>query len=203
MGYRVHIAKLPKKEYNQITKSSEEELINYYLNHPRKDELLHIGDDLEDTYLSVNRISEDLIEITNYFFAEGSPKLTSKNAKRLFKHKSLKNEECYDDKYVVTKEWLYDFIMFSIERYSTWHESVVTESMSSIVENDIEKLRKSNLFYFLKTSNILDDFEMSDKKGNSPLIFNHSTWAPGFIINMIYIYKTFDFKKYVLVINPW
>jgi len=202
MGYRVHIAKLLKKEYNQITKLSKEELINYYLNHPRKDKLLDIGDDLEDTYLLVNRIAEDLIECTNYFFAEGSPKLTSKNAKRLFKHKSLKTEECYNDKYVVTKEWLYDFIMFSIKRYSTWHESVVTESMSSIVENDIEKLRKSNLFYFLKTSNILDGFVMDTPRGDS-LIFGYSTWAPGFIINMIYIYKTFDFKKYVLVINPW
>ena len=201
MGYRIYLGKFSKKEYNKIAKLNEKDMIEFYKNHTRNEEVLDLSDDGTDDYILVHRIPNSLFEISNYYWVENRPVLNKGNCKLLFKNKELIEKYECGDAYVVTKEWFREFILFSINRYNEWSNRITKESITSISKN-CEDLNKGELLYFLETCNILENYNSEDLEDNS-LLFNYRVWAPGFILNMIFIYKTFDFKKDVLVIQGW
>ncbi len=103
MGYRTYIGSMPKRDYNKIKSLTKNELFNFYKD--SKD----LGEDENDFYIGAYDFGQKLYEFGKYTDFD-PPK---KSMKSFFKKKEVKDIYNKHDFYIVTKE----FLEYIIESY--------------------------------------------------------------------------------------
>lgn len=212
MGYRNYIGYFPKKEYNKIKSLTPPILYEYY----------NINPD-EDSYIDIDNFATEIYELGKYCEFD-YPK---KSIKPFFKKKETQSIFSSDhDLYVVEKEFLANIISTYKERIKSYYNNMVNpfldnkEFLNSITRdydiNNENKLIEGYSFDFTKITveqqtamynminhvksmrlewSHLDGFDLND--GTDEIT---SSWKYEYaIFELVRIYKTFDWKKNVMV----
>ena len=206
MGYRNYIGFIPKKEYNKIKKLSKEELYTFK------------GEDLEDGYVSQCNLVTELYEFGKYCDFE-----TKGVTKPFFKNKELqKTFEDDTEFYVVDKMFLQKVIENYQEKIKTYYSKMVNPIWNN--ENGFIKTKKTEYGiredkYTFDFSNITVEeqtalYEMMShvhsmsfewRSQLKPFDLNKGdeitiSWKYEYnIFELVRIYKSFDWKKNIMV----
>lgn len=208
MGYRNYIGFIPKKEYNKIKKLSREEM--YKLK----------GEDLEDGYVSPHDLVTGLYEFGKYCDFE-----TNGLTKPFFKNKDYQNYIEGDNEFYVVQE---DFLQKVFENYTEKVKAYYSEMVTPIWRNESEFLKSVKVDYGSKNRYSFDFskitleeqtalYEMLNHIRNMSMEWTHLTpynlnkdpeittsWKYEYgIFELVRIYKTFDWKKNVMVYYGW
>jgi len=215
MGYRTYIGSMPKREYNKIKSMSFEQLKDHY---PNKE---HVSDD--DWYKGVYEYGTELYEFGKYDGFE-PPK---KSLKRFFKNKELMARYDEYDFYIVTKEFLAYVISTYQERIKKYYQVMVapfsrekersSEFLKSIESEyhwssepftkytfDGTKLTGEEQTAIIEMINHVKSMNM-EWCGLPPFSLEHgdtitTSWKYEYgIFGLINIYKTFNWKKNVMI----
>lgn len=189
MGYRNYIGSIPKREYNKIKSLNKEQLFQYY----------NI-----DEYNT--KFVKELYEFGKYVDFH-PPK---KSIKSFFKNKELQKLYDVDEElYVVTKEFLAYIIDTYKEKIKTYYNKMLEPFRK---EGKIFNVHSLNYEFSLEQKTALFEIynhvrSMSyewlpqipyDLNDNTPEIT--SSWKYEYnIFELVRIYKTFDWKRNVLV----
>lgn len=202
MGYRNYIGKISKKEYNKIKKLNKEELFKNY------------NEDVEDGYVSCRDLGTELYEFGKY--VDFDPPKDS--IKKFFFDKELEKYYNSDGELkIVTKEFLSYIISHYKDKVSKFYSEYATPFIHGELMNNVKREFNSNYedeyrFDFTKISdeeqtalykiiNHIKDYnyEWRDKRF---LPYNlegdslSSSWKYEYaIFELVYIYKTFNWKK--------
>ena len=208
MGYRNYIGYFPKKEYNKIKSLTPPILYEYY----------NIKPDDEDSYININNFVTEIHELGKYCEFD-YPK---KSIKPFFRKKETQSIFSSDhDLYVVEKEFLANIISTYKERIKLYYNNMVNpfldnkEFLNSIkVEYNIgdndysfdftkitveQQTAMYNMINHVKSMRLewthLDGFDLND--GTDEIT---SSWKYEYaIFELVRIYKTFDWKRNVMV----
>lgn len=217
MGYRTYIASMPKREYNKIKSMTKEQLIEHY----------KLEVELDENYIgmSVFDFGEKLYEFGKY--TDFNP--PKKSMQTFFKKKDLNNyftEEEDDDFNIVTKEFLEYIIETYKKRISNYYDDMVNPFFG--VKNgfsDSEFLDSIKIDYKYPENDITFDFEKITQEQQNALfkIIKHvrdmrtewaqltpynlkkgdevtTSWKYEYaIFELVRIYKSFDWKRNVMI----
>ncbi len=213
MGYRTYIGEMPKKEYNKIKSMTEEELIDFYKIEKEED---------GSWYKGVYEYGKELYGFGKY--TDFQPPKKSINP--FFKKKEVqKIYDCDYDFHIVTKE----FLAYLIETYrlkiatnyqdmikpffkkftckSEFLNSIKTDydypnhhytfDFSKITQEEQDALFKiiEHIRDFNSEWNYLTPYDLEDGKDE---ITNSWKYEYG-LFELVRIYKTFDWKKKVMI----
>lgn len=211
MGYRNYIATFPKREYNKIKSLTQDELIKFYS--------LEV-DDEGFWYKGVYEYGKPLYEFGKYVDFE--PPKTS--IKRFFKNKNLNDK--YNDEtefFIVTKEFLEYVIDLYKKRIINYYDKMLHPFSGE--KEDVSFLKTIKKHYNYPDNSYTFDFNSITKEEQTALyeIINHvksmkfewehfdnfdlkngdevtTSWKYEYsIFELIRIYKTFDWKKNVMI----
>ena len=213
MGYRTYIGLIPKKEYNKIKSLTKEELIKFYN--------IKVDDD-GDWYKGVYEYGEELYNFGKYTNFE--PPIGS--MKPFFKKKCLKQRYEEYDFYVVTKEFLSYLIGTYEEQVKGYYNKMMTPFFGDGNYDKIhEFLNTIKTEYCVGDNQHTFDFTKITKEQQTQLfhIIEHmrsmrtewvrltpynlnkgdeitTSWKYEYgIFELVRIYKSFDWKKNVMV----
>lgn len=212
MGYRNYIGFIPKKEYNKIKNLSKEEL--YALK----------NEDLEDGYVSPNDFITELYNFGKYcdFETKGYVKPFFKNKE----HQKIHTEDT--ELYIVQKEFFEQIILNYEEKIKKYY----TEMLSPFKGfNDSEMIKSVKHDYSYKNDKITYTFDVTkvtpEEQTSIIEMINHirsmsmewthlkpynlndgneitTSWKYEYAqFELVRIYKTFDWKKNVMVYYGW
>jgi hypothetical protein len=212
MGYRTYIGEMPKKEYNKIKSMTEEELIDFYKIEKEED---------GSWYKGVYDYGKELYEFGKYVDFH-PPK---KSVKNFFKNKELQEKYDEEDLHIVTKEFLAYIIETYRLRISTYYQDMLkpffekfsckSEFLNSI-KIDYDYPNEHHIFDFSKITQEEQDalFKMIEHIKTFNSEWNYLTpynldngedkitnsWKYEYaIFELVRIYKTFDWKKKVMI----
>lgn len=217
MGYRTYVGSLPKKEYNKIKSLTKEELIKFYN--------IEVDGD-GDWYKGVYEYGKELYNFgkyTNFNPPKGC-------MKPFFKKKCLKERYEEYDFYVVTKEFLSYLIGTYEEQVKGYYNKMMTPFFGQ-KEWDVkdEFLKSIKTEYCIGDNQHTFDFTKITKDQQTQLfhILEHmrsmrtewtllkpynldngdeitSSWKYEYgIFELVRIYKSFDWKKNVMIYYGW
>lgn len=205
MGYRNYIGKISKKEYNKIKKLNKEELFKKY------------NEDVEDGYVSCTELGAELHEFGKY--VDFDPPKDS--IKKFFFNKDLENYYNSDGELkIVTKEFLSYIIGHYKDKVKRFYSEYATPFIHGELMNNVKREYNSKYdeeyrFDFTKISdeeqtalykiiNHIRDYDI-EWECKSLLPYNlegdslSSSWKFEYaIFELVYIYKTFNWKKDIL-----
>ncbi len=215
MGYRTYIASIPKREYNKIKSLTSVELFNFYKD--SKD----LGDYENDFYIGPYEFGQKLYEFGKYTDFD-PPK---KSMKPFFKKKELKDR--YDDRdfYVVTKEFLEYIIESYRKRIKDYYNDMFMPLLGADGNNVPEFLKTVKTHYNYPNDTHEFDFSNITLEEQTSLfkIIEHvrsfrtewtyltpfnlnkgedvtTSWKFEYgIFELVRIYKTFDWKRNVMI----
>ncbi len=212
MGYRTYIGEMPKREYNKIRKLTEPQLIEHYK--------ISKGNELDGDdywYKGVYEYGKSLYEFGKY--TDFNP--PKKSLKPFFSNKELMKRYDEYDFYVVTKE----FLAYVISTYQEKIKSFYTEMYEPFLkESEFIKSGKQD-YSFSKEKYTFDFTKISDAEQTAIFqMINHirsmriewvqltpydledktpeitTSWKYEYgIFELIRIYKSFDFKRKVMI----
>ena len=218
MGYRTYIGEMPKREYNKIKSMTEEQLVEFY---NIEKEISYNGE--ESWYKGVYEFGKELHEFGKY--TDFSP--PKKSLKPFFKNKQLMERYSDNDFYVVTKEFLAYVIESYQARIKDYYNKMVNpffsdDNIFSPQSGFIDSIKKK---YNFPNINIEFDFSkitqeqqnalhsMIEHVRSMKMEWTHMTpfhldngdaitlsWKYEYIIfELVKIYKTFDWKRKVMI----
>lgn len=184
MGYRNYIGFIPKREYNKIKKLTSEEFYKYKGITPDSD---------GDMYFNSRELYNELYEFGKYCDFE-----TDKLVKPFFKNKVLQAEMDADTElYVVGKEFLKKVIESYHEKIKTYYAKMLENFDGTHIENltqteIYEAFRHIRSMSFEWTQLTPYDLDNGDQVTDS--------WKYEYnIFELVRIYKSFDWKRNVMV----
>lgn len=211
MGYRTYIGSMPKREYNKIKSLTKIELFDFY----RESKKL-TG---EDDYIGPYDYGKELYEFGKYTDFE-PPK---KSMKKFFKNKELMEKYDEHDFYVVTKEFL-AYIIETYTRKIQKHYSKMLNPFSkdgkaseflNTVKTDYGVPDNRYKFDFSKITDeqqtalfeIIEHMKGFNMEWNSMLPYDlekgesvSTSWKYEYgVFELVRIYKSFDWKRNVMV----
>jgi hypothetical protein len=214
MGYRNYIGFIPKREYNKIKKLSREEI--YQLR----------GEDLEDGYVGIYDLVSELYGFGKYCDFE-----TKGLVKPFFKNKEFQKSIDGDHEfYTVQKEFLEKVIDNYTEKVKTYYNEMIKPFLGSngYSSEFINSIKRD--YNYDKTHYTLDFSKITKEEQTSLVeIIEHvrsmrNEWVSPYlkpydlnkgdeittswkyeygIFELVRIYKTFDWKKNVMVYYGW
>lgn len=219
MGYRNYIGVMPKKEYNKIKSLKKHELYDFY----KESKKLH-DDTPDDFYLGPYDFGKELYEFGKY--VDFNP--PKKSMKSFFKNKELKEEYNDDGElYVVTKEFLAYIIQTYNNRIKKYYNEMIMPFMDAEgrfpeKESFLDSVKKE---YGLEDDKYKFDFTKITDEQQTALynIIQHvrnfrtewtcltpydlekgdeitGSWKYEYaIFELVRIYKSFDWKKNVMM----
>lgn len=186
MGYRNYIATMPKKDYNKIKNLSKDELYIMY-NKADMDE--------DEKYIGVYEFGTTLYNFGKYV----NFKYPEKSKLPFFKNKKTQHKFDSDDElYVVTKEFFEAIINSYKEKIQNYYKELVytmdRKDHRNWTEKQIIELYEhvdSMASEWIK----LEPFELNDNKNSIT-----NSWKYEYsIFELVRIYKSFDWKKNVMI----
>ena len=214
MGYRTYIGSMPKREYNKIKSMSREELIEHYK--------LKVEEDENYLGMCVFDFGEELYEFGKYTDFD-PPK---KSLKTFFKNKELNRYFTEEHDFnIVTK----DFLEYIIESYkkkiSDYYNNMMNPFFGTKNRERCEFLNSIKTDYKHPENDVTFDFTKITQKEQNALfkIIEHvrtmrtewtcltpydledgnnitSSWKYEYgIFELVRIYKTFDWKRNVMI----
>lgn len=209
MGYRTYIGSMPKREYNKIKSMTREQLIHHY----------NLNVESEENYIGmgVYDFGKRLYEFGKYTDFQ-PPK---KSLKAFFKNKELNKYFTEENDFnIVTK----DFLAYIIESYKKRITDYYTEMINPFLGVS-EFLNSIKIDYGVKKDNITFDFTKITQDEQNALwkIIEHirsmcaewtcltpydlevgnnitSSWKYEYgIFELVRIYKSFDWKRNVMI----
>jgi len=182
MGYRNYLGVIPKKEYNKIKKMTKEELFSYK------------NEDIEDGYVGPYKIVDQIYEYGKYCEFE-----TDNYFSKFFKNKELSNYMLADhDFYIVQKEFLEMTINNYNERIKKYYTKML-DGVEDMLENKAMTFEKQVELYDHIRSMSSEWLQLTPYKlDGRPSIT--TSWKYEYeIFELVRIYKTFDWKKNIMV----
>lgn len=208
MGYRNYLGSLPKREYNKIKKFSLKELYEFKGEGWSDDPNERVG------YVGVYDVAYN----QHYELGKYVDSFDKKFFKPVFKNKETQNDFLGDhDFYIVEKE----FLLHLINHYT----ELVRNYYSKLLEDFFEGTKPKAEFMIKKDSPITSDelasiYKLIDHVRDMAIEWSITGWISGIIpynldlenskivsswkyeyeiFELVRIYKTFDFKKNVLI----
>lgn len=209
MGYRTYIGSMPKKEYNKIKSMSREKLIEHY----------NLEFEKDDNYLgmSVYDFGESLYEFGKYTEFE-PPK---KSLKTFFKNKELNKYFTEEHDFnIVTKEFLEYIIESYKKRISDYYNNMINpffdkSDFLNSIKTDYNHTKYNTTFDFTKITQeeqnalykIIEHIRNMRTEWTSLTPYNlengnsiTSSWKYEYgIFELVRIYKSFDWKRNVMI----
>ena len=207
MGYRNYLGSLPKKEYNKIKSMTLQELYTF------KNEKW--SDDLDDDDLGHVGVY-DVAYNTHYELGKYIDQFPKKLFKTVFKNKETQKHFTEEsDFYVVEKEFVEELIKYYTEKIRAYYKNM----LNPFFENSKSKAG------FMKTKNtpmteeeISGVYTLIEHVKDMAMEWGVAGWSPDSlpydlnskdlvsswkyeyaIFNLINLYKTFDWKKNVMI----
>lgn len=213
MGYRTYIGSMPKREYNKIKSLNKKDLFNFY---KESKDLEHE----DDFYIGVWEFGEPLHEFGKY--TDFTP--PKKSMKPFFKNKELMEVYEEDEFFIVTKEFLEYIIESYKKRISDYYNDMVMPFMSDTY-NTKEFLKSVKTHYSYSDDKYEFDFSKITEEEQTALykMIQHvrsfktewveltpyklsegdkitNSWKFEYnIFELIRIYKSFDWKRNVMI----
>ena len=202
MGYRNYIGSLPKREYNKIK--------NYTLEEVYKHKGIEWNEDNEKRvdYVGVYDIAYNM----HYELGKYVDEFDKKLFKPVFKNKETQKEfECDSDFYIVQKE----FVLKLIEYYTGIIKNYYTEMLKDFfdgrkVKSDflknkdskITEIEEESIFKIIEHVRSMSyewiDFVPYNLNLDTPNIV--SSWKYEYVIfELVRLYKTFDWKRNIMI----
>lgn len=216
MGYRTYIGEMPKKEYNKIKSMDENSLVEFY--NIEKEGVNGI-DEEGSWYKGVYEYGKSLYEFGKYTGFQ-PPK---KSLKPFFKNKELMGKYDEYDFYIVTP----DFLAYIIDNYKSKIQEYYTKMMNPWFDGyncKSELLNSVKVDYKVYDNDYKFDFSLitQEEQNSFWIIIEHirsmntewnrltpydlsndgitSSWKYEYsIFQLIHIYKTFDWKRKVMI----
>jgi hypothetical protein len=215
MGYRTYISQMPKREYNKIKSLTEEQLVQFY----------NIEVDTDgDWHKGVYEFGKELHEFGKYTNFD-PPK---KSLKKFFKNKQLMERYYEHDFYIVTKEFLEYLIESYRQRVINFYNQMFLpfiEPTSGRLEDNRPFLKSVQADYSFSKEKYTFDFSTISEDEQAALyqILHHirdmriewvhlkpydlangesitGSWKYEYaIFELVRIYKTFDWRKNVMI----
>ena len=213
MGYRTYIAVMPKKEYNKIKSLNKEQLIEHYK--------LEVEEYDEDDYyigIGVYNFGKELYEFGKY--TEFNP--PKKSLKTFFKNKELNKYFTEEHDFNIVTE---EFLEYIIESYRNRIKDYYNNMVNPFFTKPCDFLNSVKKDYDYPVNNTTFDFSKITQEEQNALykIIEHiksmrtewtqltpydlkdgdmitSSWKYEYaIFELVKIYKTFDWKRNVMI----